>query len=58
LKRREKAYSLEEDLALEQKRAFEFGPTLSCYKIERLEEYDPGGKRAHAIAEKIRREDD
>jgi hypothetical protein len=45
---REKPYSLEEDLALDARRE---GLTDAewLYKIEALEKYDQGGKRAHAI---------
>jgi len=51
MKRREKPYSLEEDLSLDAGRERHEGQTDAewLYKIALLEQYDPGGKRAHAI---------
>jgi hypothetical protein len=48
MKRREKPYSLEEDLVLDTRHE---GLTDAewRYKIALLEQYDPGGKKARAI---------
>ena len=54
MKRREKPYSLEEDMALDAHNNYRNRmPWYYQVLIQRIEEYDPGGKRAHAIAEEI-----
>ena len=52
MKIREKPYSLEEDLSLDLKNSDDIA-LMRPYLIEKLEEYDPGGKRAHEIAKKF-----
>ena len=61
MKRREKPYSLEEDLALDAKMHFDRMGGRSeeqmRYIGDRWEGYDPGGKRAHEVASGIGRKD-
>ena len=49
-----------EELRLQDLRRYGAGPTEAYYKLlrKRIDEYDPEGKKVHAIAEKIDKQGD